>query len=355
VPIGIAAGAAVIGAGASIYSSSQASKAQTHAANTASDTALQVANTNNAFAQSIYDQNEGHLTPFIDFGTSAGGNLMELLTGKKAAAPTASTGTTTPAPKPATGYTGPGLGSIGSQSQMDQYLGYYQAHPEQDPGFTSIAPFHGDAYKDEDSANAVLAARQAYIASHPATPATPAPTGPNTQHPTNPAATPASTGNAAQSAWNTYKNSTQYQERLNTGLNATASKYAAGGAFESGAEKKAINDYAQTFASNEIANYMDQLYRQEALGASAASSLAGVGTNLVSQVSANNNNAGNAAANAALVRGQSSANNWNNIGNAVGQAAGAIGGAFGSSYGGGGYDYQALQNSGIYAGAGWDF
>jgi hypothetical protein len=68
-------------------------------------------------------------------------------------------------------------------------------------------------------------------------------------------------------------------------------KYAAMGALESGAAMKAIDEYSQNFASNELANYMDQLYRQEALGASAASSLAGVGTNLVSQVSANNNNA----------------------------------------------------------------
>jgi hypothetical protein len=339
-PIGATIGAAVIAGGATVASGALASHAQSKAASQASATELAVADKNNAFAQGIYDQNEGHLSPFIDFGTAGGGQLMELLTGKNPA--TASTGTTggtgsTATPPAATGYTGPTMAQIAAMKN-DGVPGNYaaaqanlsawrNAHPGVDP----FAP----------------------------PPAAPAPTNAAAHAtPATATATPAATGttNAAQSAWDTFKNSTQYQERLNTGLNATASKYAAAGAFESGAEKKAINDYAQMFASNEIANYMDQLYRQEALGAQAASSLAGVGTSLVSQVSANNNNAASAAANAALVRGQGAANNWNNVGNAVGQIAGAVGGAMGSSYGGGGYDYRALQDSGIYDGTGaWDF
>lgn len=388
-PVGATIGAAVIGAGAGIYSSSQASKAQTKAANTAADTSLELADKNNAFATEMYGKNEGHLTPFIDFGTAAGGNLMGLLLGKAPAAstPAATTGSTRTGTgtASATGYKGPSFDRIVAMkgdgikgdmtSAITGWIDYYKAHPDEDPGVTSaqVARLKGDGITGDQSAvNSILSA---YAARPPAA-STP------TAAPNNAAvrplrsdyrgdaqgfnaamaayrtgATPAagsSAPNAAQSAWDTFKNSTQYQERLNTGLNATASKYAAAGAFESGAERKAINDYAQMFASNEIANYMDQLYRQEALGAQAASSLAGVGTNLVNQVSANNNNAGNAAANAALVAGQGSANNWNAIGAGVGQVAGAIGGAFGSSYGNSGYDNQALEDSGIYAGA-WDF
>lgn len=151
----------------------------------------------------------------------------------------------------------------------------------------------------------------------------------------------AATAGADTDAWDTYKKSAEYQNRLNAGLDATATKYAAAGAFESGAEKKAINDYAQVFASNELATYMDNLYRQEALGAQAASSLAGVGTNFVSQVAANNQNAADAASQAALIGGQasgnailaggqSSANQWNAVGNAVGQVAGTVAGAVGT-------------------------
>jgi hypothetical protein len=77
---------------------------------------------------------------------------------------------------------------------------------------------------------------------------------------------------------------------------------------------------------------MDDLYRQEALGASTASALAGVGQNLVGQVSANNNNAASAAGNAALVAGQGAANNWNAVGAGIGQVAGSVAGAMGSSY-----------------------
>lgn len=484
-PVGVGIGTAVLGAGAGIYSASKSAHAQSKAADKAANVELQVADKNNAFAQSIYTQNEGHLTPFINMGGAAGDELMGLLLGKApgststtnngwytppSATPTTATGMPS---NPAFAYSGPSLSQImsgGTQGQMDAYLSYYQAHPELDPGFTSISMFHGDPFADEDSASAVLAAHNAYLASHPATPSpapTPAPAGASTpppagatpvanalaavvpsvaraatpvgppvptamaaapepavsasvaapqpnalvaavpgvrtmtggnsvyrdyggetvgngddetiiigppsrsgvgssptplptpspvSHPVTggtgtgtggtpaPAPTPTppgtatpppattGTGTAAPSAWDTYKNSTEYQNRLNAGLDATATKYAAAGAFESGAEKKAINDYAQTFASNELATYMDNLYRQEALGASSASSLAGVGTNLVSQVSANNQNAANAAGNAALVHGQGSANTWNAVGSGIGQIAGAIGGAFPSSY-----------------------
>jgi hypothetical protein len=116
------------------------------------------------------------------------------------------------------------------------------------------------------------------------------------------------------------------------------------GALESGAAMKGIESYAAGHAASALGTYMDDLYRQEALGEAASSSLAGVGQNLVSQVSSNNNNAANAAGNAALVGGQASANNWNNIGSAIGTAAGSIAGAFPSSFA----PNNAILNSGAY-------
>lgn len=159
-----------------------------------------------------------------------------------------------------------------------------------------------------------------------------------------PAATPpgASPGNAL-AAWNTFYNSPTYQVPLAQGLDAVNTKYAAMGALESGAAMKAIDNYGAGQASQALGTYMDQLYRQEALGESAAAATAGVGTNMVNQVSANNNNAasatgnaamtaGSAAGNAALVAGQGNANTWNAVGSGIGQLGGVVAGAMGSSY-----------------------
>ena len=65
--------------------------------------------------------------------------------------------------------------------------------------------------------------------------------------------------------------------------------------------------------------------RVEALG----DALAGVGQNYVGQVSANNNNAGNSAANAQLAGGVANSNMYAGIGNSLGNLVGS----FGSSYG----------------------
>jgi hypothetical protein len=142
-------------------------------------------------------------------------------------------------------------------------------------------------------------------------------------------------GSGALGAFNTFYNSPAYQVPLNEGLKAVNTKYAALGAIESGAAMKAISDYGAGHAASALGTYMDDLYRQEALGMSASSALAGVGQNLVGQVSANNNAAGSAAGNAILTGGQAAANNYTNIGNGIGSIAGTVAGALGSSYGGG--------------------
>jgi hypothetical protein len=167
--------------------------------------------------------------------------------------------------------------------------------------------------------------------------ATPAPTPTATPTPTpttggTPSGTSGGTPQSQLAAFNTFYNSPAYQVPLNEGLEAVNTKYAALGALESGAAMKAINDYAAGHAASALGTYMDDLYRQEALGAQSAAALAGVGTNMVNQVSANNNSAGAAAGNAALVGGQAAANNWTNIGSAVSGGLGTIAGAMQSSY-----------------------
>jgi hypothetical protein len=146
--------------------------------------------------------------------------------------------------------------------------------------------------------------------STPATPATPA--------------TPSNGHTPAANAFDNFRNSTNYQFRFGQGLDALDKGAAEKGSLDSGAARKAEMEYGQNFASNELSTYMDRLYQQETLGMSASSALAGVGQNLVGQVSANNNNGAAAAGNAALASGAATANMWNGVANSVGNAGGMI-------------------------------
>ncbi len=132
-----------------------------------------------------------------------------------------------------------------------------------------------------------------------------------------------------QQAFDNYRNSTGYQFRLNEGNKAIGANFAARGLNNSGAAVRRAMDYGQNIASGEFGNYLGYLSNQQGVGFGAASAQAGVGQNYVNTVSANNNNAGSAAANAALLRGQANANMWGGIL----QGAGNI---FGSSFGFGG-------------------
>lgn len=143
---------------------------------------------------------------------------------------------------------------------------------------------------------------------------------------TPPGTVPATGSNpqSALSAWDQFRNSTNYQWRLNEGTRALEQQFAAHGALDSGAAVKSAVKYNQEFAANELSNYMNLLAGQQAMGLSAAGAVAGVGTNYAGNVAAQNTNAANAAANAALMQGQASANQWGAIGGAAGQLGGAL-------------------------------
>jgi hypothetical protein len=294
VPIGAIAGVtAVAGIGSAVIGAG----AQKSAANQASATAAANSAANNALSREQYAKNEGHLAPWENYGRAAGDELTGLLLGP---APGGTWGTTpasgTPPASAGTdginGYFGPSMAEI-SAMQSDGIPGNYRS---------SLAAYN----------TAQRGARN--------TPPTPAP----------PPAPVAPGGNAAQSAFDRFRNSTNYQFRLGEGEKAVNTGYAAKGAIESGAAMKGINDYAQNTASNELSNYMDQLYRQEQLGMGASSAIAGVGQTMVGQVTANNNAASNAASNAQLASGNATAGMWNNIGSTIGQVGGMIAGGMGS-------------------------
>ncbi len=421
-PIGVGTaigiGGAVLGAGAGIYSASKQAKAQKQAAQTASDTSLQVAQENNQLFRDIYGQNLQIASPFYNNGLLAGNALTDLLLGTHSynpaivAHPTVPGGgtfpTTTPAlgggsstPSASGGYGGPDFATLvgynnnstddNLKEKMAAYLAYYQAHPNENPGIASLDQINGlsgDNVKgDENAARALYNNYQSYLATHPnaATPAlgSAAPAATSALAPSapgqptagavpladrtgdrpllkdfngdigawraavdawkrGPAAAPGTPGTpaaggttppagtvttpapSAQSAWDAFRNSTNYTWRLGQGENALASNYAAHGAFDSGAEKKALLEYGQNFASNELSNYMNLLASQQAAGLTAAGAVMGVGTNYAGNVAAQNTSAANAAANAALASGNANAGMWGAIGNGLGNVGGAL-------------------------------
>ena len=83
--------------------------------------------------------------------------------------------------------------------------------------------------------------------------------------------------NAANAAFNNYRNSTNYNFQLGQGLQGI--EYANAPSFNSGATAKALNNYAQGQAGNSINNYETLLGGQAGLGAQAGSALNGVSTN----------------------------------------------------------------------------
>lgn len=283
---------AIIGGVASIGGALLGSSAQKSAANKAADASLQVAQQNNALARDIYGQNQQSLSPFMQRGNAAGSAINALLGLDEAAnVNTASSPNAAPA-TPSTFI--PPVGSAVNGGGRFDALGNV-GRINEDPAIMAR----------------MQSAQAPPVAAAPPMQAVPAGQSPQ---------------QAAQSAFDIFKNSTGYQTRLNEGFNALNTGYAARGLLQSGAALKALNRFGQDFASNEFGNYLGYLSNQQGVGLSGASALAGVGQNYVNNVSANNNSAGTAAANAALMKGQANANMFGSI-------AGSLGGMFGSSYG----------------------
>lgn len=130
---------------------------------------------------------------------------------------------------------------------------------------------------------------------------------------------------AANNAFDVFRNSTGYQFRLGEGVNALNSGYAGAGVVRSGAAMKDAVRYGQDFASNEFGNYMGYLGQQQGVGLSGANALAGVSTNVANNISAGQMEAANARGNAALVKGQN--NPFANVFGTIG--GGLLSGAFG--------------------------
>lgn len=106
-----------------------------------------------------------------------------------------------------------------------------------------------------------------------------------------------------QNAFRQFMQNSDYGFQFGEGSNQINSGHAGAGTLQSGAAMKDLERFRQNLQSGYRGQFMNALGNQQGLGMGAASAQAGVGQNYVNTVSANNQNAGDAAANAALVRG----------------------------------------------------
>lgn len=244
------------------------------AAKTAANAQLQATESNNALARDLYNRNTANFTPYMQSGRNANALLDSFIYGTPYAPPAANNNTVGTV----------GSGGTGSLVNVPSPMG-----------------------------NALLAKLNAMNPDYGASPnldGTPTPA-----IGTINSSVPAQQG---QNPWDVFRNSTNYQFRLGEGYNALNSGWAGAGALQSGAAAKDAIRYGQNFASNELNNYLGLLQGQQALGAGAASSLAGVGNDFLGSVTANNRAGADAASNAALLRGQANQQLYGNIANALG-------------------------------------
>jgi hypothetical protein len=251
--------------------------------------------------------------------------------------PTASPAPTAPAtPAASTGalqgyQTNPGY-QVGPVSSAPGSLSTYGKAAGFRDNFVYGTPPEDGVYNSPAQAN-YYAGQTAQTAQPAAT--TPAPT-------TSGTPTPGST-QGALSAWDQFRNGTNYQWRYDQGLKATEGAYATKGALDSGAAEKAKITFGQNFASNELSNYMNLLAGQQNVGLSAGNAIMGVSTSAANAIAGQNTNAGNVAANAALTSGQANANMWGTVGQTAGQLGGAL-----FQYGMGGLNHPATTFASPY-------
>lgn len=192
----------------------------------------------------------------------------------------------------------------------------------------------------------------------------------NARRPNDPPATPVADPDAPspqETALNAFYGTQLYQFPLEQGLQAVNANWAGRGMLESGAAEKSMNDYAAGMASGGMRDYMGWLGNQQSLGATAASSAAGIGANYGNTMAGINNNyanamqglnsgyasgvsgisnnmanaqsnyatnVGNITSNAAIARANNTNSMISGIGNALGYGLGAL--AYGGGGGGGG-------------------
>jgi hypothetical protein len=340
-------GSALIGGATSILGSSS----QSHAANQAAQAQNQAAQLQYQLGQQslqqnrdIYNNNVGFLSPFVSRGNVAGDSINALLGLPSAPAMqsplggTALASGTVPAPGSQSGVpqVNPGLrtGAVPTNANSLNpgipapapagHGGGLAALRTGDLGLPTIGP---RALGANDSAG-----MHGGSPGNPSTPAVAGTGGGGGSPPSaggTPATTPGVTPISATDALNNFANSAGMQFQLKQGADALNNLYAGAGQLQSGAAMKAMQGYGQqTALNNYFMPYMGLLGGQQAVGAGAASSIAGVGSSfgntaaaINAGMGANIQNGANSASNAALARGAANANMWAGIGSGIGGLA----------------------------------
>lgn len=283
--------AAAIGLGVAGIGSAIGASSNRSAANRAADVSQENTDANIALTRDIYGQNRAMLDPFVQRGNAAGNQINALLglpTGQAAAAQPAATQPNTTANALQAGGFMPDQFMTGERMAGPRAFTRGAGLPYGlGDNFITTGSFANGSFNDNPQTGLQTPGYQA-----------------------------ASAQDSANSAFDTFRNSTGYQFRLGEGLDAVSSAYAGIGGMQSGAAMRGIQDYAQDFASNEFGNYMNALGLQQSVGAGAASSAAGVGQNFAANVANINTNNANNQANALLTRGNN--NVFGNLASTIG-------------------------------------
>lgn len=286
-----AVAAAGIGAAASIGGAVLGSKAQSKAAKQAANAEVEAARINSETAKQFRAEDTANFAPWLASGQKANALLDSFLYGPEPEAP---------------------AGSAAAPAMTT-------AAPEADPSFKQqLLDAWSNALGIPMSTETMTSGQQ-----------TPAPTGPAA--PAMPTVNPGQVGRQGMDAYKAFQASPYYQFPLQEGMNALNQGYAGNGLLESGAAMKAISKYGQDYGAGRMMEFLGMAADQSNRGLQAGSSIAGVSQNALNNITAANQSAADARANAALISGAGKANMWSGIGSAIGTAAGSLFG--GSSYG----------------------
>lgn len=253
-----------IGAGIGALGSALSSSSSNRASRRAADTSAQNNRDNINFATNIYNQNRGVLNPFMQRGNAAGNQINALLGlggGMETGGPAAV------GPNALGNFNGVNWGPSDGRYTM----GYGDWVNQNMGGFNPAA--YGDAGLPYGLGDGFITPQTGGAATVPTTTAVPQQT----------------PQQAAESAFDIFRNSTGYQNRFNSAMDGVSSLYSGIGGLQSGAAIRGAQDRAADVASNEFNNYMAMLGGQQAVGAGSASALAGVGQNFAGTVINSNN------------------------------------------------------------------